>query len=148
VTATSVSQEWVREAGVDVRLRKLEKSVAVQGYLLGTLTVAFLFLTIAVLVLWGERGPPDFDHIAVSLTVFQTLFGIAALYGFWALRGLTRETAQDVAETEVRKIVAALVLREVQDKLQNLPRDTISDPVVDNIARAAGDAGREGEDGK
>lgn len=133
---------------MDVRLRKLEKSVAVQGYLLGTLAVASLFLTIAVLVLWGERGPPDFDHIAVSLTVFQTLFGIAALYGFWALRGLTRETAQEVAETEVRKIAAALVLREVQDKLQNLARDTISDPAADNIARAAGDAGREGEDGK
>ena len=133
---------------MDVRLRKLEKSITVQGYLLGILAVAFLFLTIAVLVLWGERGPPDFDHIAVSLTVFQTLFGIAALYGFWALRGLTRETAQEVAETEVRKIAAALVLREVQDKLQNLARDTISDPAADNIARAAGDAGREGEDGK
>ena len=133
---------------MDVRLRKLEKSVAVQGYLLGILAVAFLFLTVAVLVLWGERGPPDFDHIAVSLTVFQTLFGIAALYGFWALRGLTRETAQEVAETEVRTIAAALVLREVQDKLQNLSRDTISDPAADNIARAAGDAGREGEDGK
>ena len=60
----------------------------------------------------------------------------------------SHEKAQEVAETEVRNIAAALVLREVQDKLQNLPRDTISDPVVDNIARAAGDAGREGEDGK
>ncbi|NIJ39329.1 hypothetical protein FHR22_004076 [Sphingopyxis panaciterrae] len=133
---------------MEARLKKLEKTIEQQGYLLLILMVLLIVDTAALLILWGEKGKPDFDHIAVSLTVFQTLFGIAALYGFWALRGLTIERAEDVAEAEVKKIAPPLILREVQDSLQNLPRDTISDADLNDIVIATGDAGKEGDDGK
>lgn len=133
---------------MDARIRKLEKTVEQQGYLLFILMIVVIIDTAALLFLWGQNGKPNFDHIAVSLTVFQTLFGIAALYGFWALRALTIEKAQDVAEAEVQKIAPPIILREVQDSLQNAPRDTISDVDLSEIVSATGDAGKEGDDGK
>lgn len=133
---------------MEARIRKLEKTVEQQGYLLFILMIVVIIDTAALLFLWGQNGKPDFDHIAVSLTVFQTLFGIAALYGFWALRALTIEKAQDVAEAEVQKIAPPIILREVQDSLQNAPRDTISDVDLSEIVSATGDAGKEGDDGK
>lgn len=133
---------------MEARIRKLEKTVEQQGYLLLILMIVLIIDTAALLFLWGQNGKPDFDHIAVSLTVFQTLFGIAALYGFWALRALTIEKAQEVAEAEVQKIAPPIILREVQDSLQNAPRDTISDLDLSEIVSATGDAGKEGDDGK
>ena len=133
---------------MEARIRKLEKTVEQQGYLLLILMIVLIINTAALLFLWGQNGQPDFDHIAVSLTVFQTLFGIAALYGFWALRALTIEKAQEVAEAEVQKIAPPIILREVQDSLQNVPRDTISDVDLSDIVSATGDAGKEGDDGK
>ncbi len=99
--------------------------------------------TAAIILLWNQNGPPDFDHIAVSLTVFQTLFGLAALYGFWALRGLTREKAEEVAEAEIKKIAQPMVQRIVMESLRNLPRDTISDDDLAKIVQAVGDSGKE-----
>jgi len=133
---------------VEARIRKLEKTVEQQGYLLLIMMIVLIIDTAALLLLWGQNGQPDFDHIAVSLTVFQTLFGIAALYGFWALRALTIEKAQEVAEAEVQKIAPPIILREVQDSLQNAPRDTISDVDLSEIVSATGDAGKEGDNGK
>ncbi|MEH6790957.1 hypothetical protein [Parasphingorhabdus sp.] len=129
------------------RLKKLEKTVDQQGYLLLIFMVIMLFDTAAILVLWGQEGTPNFDHIAVSMTVFQTLFGIAALYGFWALRGLTKEKAEDVAEREINKIAPPLVRRQVIESLRNLPRDTISDTDLDAIVSATGDTEEEGGNG-
>lgn len=131
---------------MDERLKKLERNVEQQGYLLLILMVLLIVDTAALLILWGEKGDAKFDHIAVSLTVFQIMFAIAAVYGFWALRGLTREKAEDVAKDEVARLVPPLVRRQVQADLQSLPRDTISDVEISEIVNATGDTGKE-EDG-
>lgn len=133
---------------VETRIRKLERTVEQQGYFIFVMITLFPFLAAAILVMWGDQARPDFDHIAVSLTVFQTLFGIAAMYGFWALRGLTREKAEEVAEAEVKKITPPLVRREVLEHLQSVQFDPISDEDLGDIVRATGNAGKEGDNGK
>lgn len=133
---------------MEARLRKLEKGVEQQGYLLLILMFVLIVDTAGLLMLWGQNGKPNFDHIAVSLTVFQTMFGIAAVYGFWALRGLTREKAEEVAEAEVKKLAPPLIRREVQENLQLLPRDTISDADLSDIVTATAAAEKEGDNGK
>lgn len=133
---------------MESRIRKLEKTVEQQGYFILVMIVLFPFLVAAILVMWGERGPPDFDHIAVSLTVFQTLFGLAAIFGFWALRGLTREKAEEVAEAEVKKMTPPLVRREVLEHLQSIGFDPISDKELGEIVSATADEEEEGGNGK
>ena len=134
---------------MDSRIKRLEKMVDRQGFLLLICMVFLALDTIAILVLWGQQGAPDFDHIAVSLTVFQTLFGIAALYGFWALRGLTREKAEEVAEAEVRKNLPAMVRREYLAAAKALRvEDRLSDSDIDGIVDAIGEGGKEGDDGE
>jgi hypothetical protein len=128
---------------METRLKNLEKTVEMQSYLLWILMTLLVLDTAAIILLWNQNGPPDFDHIAVSLTVFQTLFGLAALYGFWALRGLTREKAEEVAEAEIKKIAQPMVQRIVMESLRNLPRDTISDDDLAKIVQAVGDSGKE-----
>ncbi|MBL8650811.1 MAG: hypothetical protein JNL35_10460 [Sphingopyxis sp.] len=93
---------------MEARIKQLEKTVQQQSYFIYAMLIIFPFLVAAILMLWGQQGLPDFDHIAVSLSVFQTFFGVAAFAGFWALRGLTKETAQDVAEAEIKKIAPSL----------------------------------------
>lgn len=121
---------------METRTRNLERMGEQQGYLLLILMFVLIFDTAAILVMWGEKGTPDFDHIAVSLTVFQTLFGIAALYGFWALRGLTKDKAEEVAEREVKKMIEPLVGRMVEEHLQTIGTDPISDGQVDQMVSA------------
>lgn len=133
---------------MEARIRKLEKTVEQQGYFIFVMMIAVLASLAAVLVLWGQKGPPDFDHIAVSLTVFQMLFGIAAVFGFWALRGLTREKAEEVAEAEVRKMTPPLVHRTVLEHLQSIGFDTISDTDLGEIVSAMAAAGKEDDNGK
>lgn len=133
---------------MEKRIRRLEETVAQQGYLLLVLMVMLIVDTAGLLVLWGQQGKPDFDHIAVSMTVFQTLFGIAALYGFWALRGLTKEKAEEVAEAEVKKMAPPLIRREVQEHLQTIGFDPISDQDLTSLVDATANAGKEGENGK
>lgn len=129
------------------RLKRLETLADQQGYFLLVMMVVLIVDTAGLLVLWGEKGKPDFDHIAVSLTVFQTLFGIAALYGFWALRGLTREKAEEVAEQEVRKIAPPLIRRQVAEALQTMGNEApISETDLDRMVDAIG--GEEDDDGK
>lgn len=124
---------------MEKRLKNLEKTVAQQGYLLTILLIVLIFDTAALLILWGQKGTPDFDHIAVSLTVFQTLFGIAALYGFWALRGLTKETAEEVTEREVEKIAPPLIRREVDEIKRTFGKEApISTDDIDAMVLAAG----------
>ena len=133
---------------MEQRIRKLEETVSQQSFLLLILMVILIIDTAALLILWGTAGTPNFDHIAVSLTVFQTLFGVAALYGFWALRGLTREKAEEVAEAEVRKMAPPLIRREVQEHLQAIGFDPISDEDLRSLVDATGNTGMEGENGK
>lgn len=115
----------------EARFRKLDKIVTQQGYVIHILLVLVIVDTAAILLLWNEKGTPDFDHIAVSMTVFQTLFGIAALYGFWALRGLTKEKAEEVAEQELRKIAPPIIRRIVDEAMQAYGSDApISDKKV------------------
>jgi hypothetical protein len=121
---------------METRIRNLERTVEQQGYLLLILMFVLIFDTAAILVMWGEKGTPNFDHIAVSLTVFQTLFGIAALYGFWALRGLTKEKAEEVAEREVGKMVPPLVGRIVEEQLQTIGTEPISDEQLNQMVSA------------
>lgn len=131
------------------RLEKLEKTSEQQGYIIFALMLVVIVDTAGLLVLWGEQGKPDFDHIAVSLTVFQTLFGIAALYGFWALRGLTREKAQEVAEIEVRAIAPPLIRRLYYDNLETFATEApISADDIGHIVDVIGDDGKEGDNGK
>lgn len=134
---------------METRLRKLEKIVAQQSYMLWILMFVLILNTAAILLLWNQKGSPDFDHIAVSLTVFQMLFGIAALYGFWALRGLTREKAEEVAELEIQKIAPPLIRREVEEFKRTFGReDPISEGDVDAMVAAAGSDGKEYRRGK
>lgn len=132
---------------MEKRIRRLEALVERQGYLALVLTVIVGVDTAALPVLWQEKGKPDFDHIAVALSMFQTLFGIAAIYGFWALRGLTREKAEEVAEAEVRKVAPPLIRREVQESLQTFRNEApISSSDLGKIVDAIG--GKEAGDGK
>lgn len=132
---------------VEKRVRRLETLVEQQSYVILILMIMLIVDTAGLLILWQEKGKPDYDHIAVAMTVFQTLFGIAALYGFWALRGLTREKAEEVAEAEVRKIAPPLIRREVQDSLQTFRKEApISVIDIDRIVDAIG--GKEEGDGK
>lgn len=125
------------DRGTERRIERLEKLVGQQGYVCHVLMWIVIFDTAGLLWLWGEQGRPNFDHIAVSLTVFQTLFGIAALYGFWALRGLTRETAQDVAEEEVKKVAPSIILRYLADNpIAFEDRQPLSDTDVGDIVDA------------
>lgn len=133
---------------MEARIRKLEKTVEQQGYFILVMLILFPFLAAATLVLWGQKSKPDFDHIAVSLAVFQTLFGVAAIFGFWALRGLTREKAEEVAEAEVKKMAPPLIRREVLEHLQSIGFDPISDTDLGGIVSATADDEEEGDDGK
>lgn len=133
---------------MESRIKQLEKQVELHGFFLRILLTAVLLDTAAVLVMWGQKGAPDYDHIAVSMTVFQTLFGVAALYGFWALRGLTREKAEDVATEEVAKIAPPLINREVAQFMRTFGREMpISDADSEAMAKAAGQDGKEDFDG-
>lgn len=128
------------------RLKKLENNVSQQGYIILILMVLTVLDTAGLLILWGERGKPDFDHIAVSLTVFQTMFAIAALYGFWALRGLTKEKAEETAKDEVAKVVPPIANRAIAEFIGTLGGErTISD---DDLARLVEAAGKEDDSGK
>lgn len=128
------------------RIGKLERDVSQQGYVIRILLILVVIDTAGLLILWGERGPPDFDHIAVSLTVFQTMFAIAALYGFWALRGLTREKAEETAKEETARIVPPLANRAISEFLGTLGREnTISEEDLASLVQAAG---KEESDGK
>lgn len=128
------------------RLKKLEREVSQQAYLVLVVLILTILNTAALLVLWGERGEPDYDHIAVSLTVFQTMFAIAAIYGFWALRGLTREKAEETAAEEVAKIVPPIANRAISEFLRTLGAErTISD---EDLAKLVEAAGEEDDNGK
>ena len=128
------------------RIKKLEREVSQQGYMVLILMFLGILDTAGLLILWGERGKPDFDHIAVSLTVFQTMFAISALYGFWALRGLTKEKAEETAKEETAKIVPPIANRAISEFLATLGGErTISDADLAKLVEAAGN---EDENGK
>jgi hypothetical protein len=101
----------------------------------------------AILALWqGQTQKPNYDHIAVALSAFQVTFAIAAVYGFWALRGFVKETAQEVAEKEVEKDLPSMVARQVdavlaaKSGLSTMPGSApISDSDVSEIVRAFGE---------
>jgi len=65
---------------MESRVRKLEKNVSQQVYLLLILMFVLIFNTATILLLWNQAGTP---YSSLS-SHFQTLFGIAALYGFWS----------------------------------------------------------------
>lgn len=129
------------------RIKKLENAVQQQGYVIRILLTLMPFSVAGMLVLWNTQGTPDYDHIGVSMTVFQTLFGIAALYGFWALRALTKEKAEEVAELEVRKIAHPIIRRIADEAMQAYSADA---PISDKKVAGMMDKldGTEGADGK
>jgi len=131
------------------RLKRLETSASQHGYVLFILMALTILDTAGLLILWGERGAPNYDHIAVSLTVFQTMFAIAALYGFWALRGLTKEKAEETAKEEVSRIVEPMAARMIGEYIATLGAErTIPDDELASLVRAVGEDRKEGDDGK
>lgn len=133
---------------MESRIKKLERNGSQQGFFLLILMVVLLIDTAGILLLWQQEGAPQFDHIAVSLTVFQIMFAVAAVYGFWALRGLTIEKSEEVAEREFKKIAPPLIARLMQENLQAMGVDTISEDNVRQMVDAIAQAGEEGENGK
>jgi len=129
------------------RIKKLERTIEQQCYFIWALGIVVILLTAGILCMWNEMGVPNFDHIGASLAIFQTLFGIAALYGFWALRGLTKEKAEEVAEQELRKIAPPIIRRLVDEAQQAYSGDTpISDRKVEGMMD--GLDRKEGENGE
>jgi hypothetical protein len=119
-------------------IKKIEKTVGWQSYMLGIHTGLLILNTVALWILWGEKGKPDWDHIAVSLTIFQTLFGIAALYGFWALRGLTQDKAEEVAHAVSSKLaqeIAASSAKDIAEQIANEIAARIAAEVAERIAK-------------
>ncbi len=126
---------WRKKAGSepDHRLAELERVVDLQAYVLCVVGIVAGISVGVAAVLFMQEGKVDFDHIAVSLTIFQTLFGIAAVYGFWALRSLTRDTAEEVAE-EVAKKAADEVAKRVADDVAKKVADEVAKRVADEVA--------------
>ena len=123
------------------RIAKLERTVGQQSYVIYVLMVLHAVGAAALLLLWnGQTARPNFDHIAVALSAFQVMFAVAAIFGFWALRGLTKEKAVEVAEEEVRKVVPSLVNRQVEGALSVLTRGvTLTEEEVAGIVKSVGE---------
>lgn len=136
------------------RIAELERVVDVQGFILAIVGIVAGVAVGVAAILFEQEGKVDYDHIAVSMTIFQTLFGIAALYGFWALRGLTREKAEEVAreianEVAVREMakVMPVARRMAASAVQTFSKeDPISTGDLDSLVDAFG--GEEGDDGQ
>lgn len=129
---------------LEARVDRLEILVSQQGYVVYLLMIVFAFDTAGLLWLWQDHGKPDFDHIAVALSAFQITFGVAALYGFWAVRGLTKERAAEVAEEvalqEARRLIPSIVAREITENGDAFRRnDPISDADVASMVTAIGE---------
>jgi len=58
------------------------------------------------MMLWyfQKQSEPDYNYISVSLTVFQIMFAIALVGGFWMLRAAARDSAADEAKGVARQI--------------------------------------------
>lgn len=172
--ANEVSQPMFRrrktEGQPDQRLTELERVIDLQGYVMCIIGVIAGIAVGVAAVLFQQTGEVDFDHIAVALTIFQTLFGIAAIYGFWALRGLTRDRAEEVAKevansvsgtiavsaakeaaeriaaAEVREIAPPIILREVKAAMETFRNEgAMSEDTVERMLAAIG--GKEEGDG-
>ena len=56
------------------------------------------------MMLWyfQKQSEPDFNHISVSLTIFQIMFAIALVGGFWMSREAARNATADEAKGVAR----------------------------------------------
>jgi hypothetical protein len=107
--------------------------------------VAFLLLTFCVisnLALWNlmlKGEPADFNSLSVSLAALEIFLIVVAVGGFWTLRGLTRERAEEVAIEETKRIaekeVPSMAKRIVNDYLNSLDInvDGLSDDAANDI---------------
>ena len=116
---------------------KKRRLLTLQWYLLGALAVPCILAIPAVLFLWmGQTAAPDFDHIATSLTVLQIIFGIAGVYGFWTLRGLTCEVAKDTATEAATEEARSLVPDVTKNQLDKLLPQMLPQIVAPMVGRS------------
>lgn len=108
---------------MDNRVNKLEKSLTETRYILIIMTFVSILNIGAALSFFQAWPKPDWDYIAITLTIFEIFLAIAAVAGFWTLRGITKERAEEVAEdvamTESRKIATEEAKKAAIEQLQN-----------------------------
>lgn len=76
--------------------------VAILGAILGGLALFTNILLWLTLSLRGQKL--DFDAMAWSMSVLQTLLAVLALGGFWMIRGAALLQAKDTAEQEAKTV--------------------------------------------
>lgn len=82
------------------------KGQAEAALTLSGLSIIIGIFAIGLLVLHWNSGSnePDISYISASITILQTFIGIAALGGFWLIRGAAIEQAAKTATETVEKL--------------------------------------------
>ncbi|MEK9878305.1 MAG: hypothetical protein VW474_00810 [Paracoccaceae bacterium] len=95
----------------------------ISWFLCGCIIVTLLNFA---MMLWyfQKQSEPDFNYISVSLTIFQIMFAIALVGGFWMFREAARNAAADEAKGVAREIAEQEALRIAEEKAREEARKT------------------------
>lgn len=108
-----------RLSAIEARLLAL---VCVGGFF-----ALLMLINLGVSLWYFQQNPkPDWDFIAVTLTIFEIFLVIALIGGFWMLRS----AAQEAARAEARKIVPRVAERDVRRNF--LDWQNFTEPLEDN----------------
>lgn len=105
--------------------------LALIGALLGG--VSFFLSTLIIFMLFQRDERPNFDAMSWSLSVLQTLLAVAAIAGFWMIRGAAILQAKETAEAEAQKVSkqeAESVARRTAEAAANVYFSEYGDTVI------------------
>lgn len=98
---------------LEERLQVLEARLPLITFVGGPFLVLNL-INLGVSLWYFQQDPkPDWDFIAVTLTVFEIFLVVALIGGFWTLRS----AAQVAARTEARKIAREVAEKEARTSI-------------------------------